>query len=78
MHLIGCSAVSAAGMAEMAGRIAPYMVLLIVWAVLPFILPRNITDLLVFAGIYAIAGFGSFRITFLRPRNLFWNCSIYR
>jgi branched-chain amino acid transport system permease protein len=42
----------------MAGRIAPYVVLLVVWAVLPFVLPRNITDLLVFAGIYAIAGFG--------------------
>jgi branched-chain amino acid transport system permease protein len=31
---------------------------LCLWAVLPFVLPRNLTDLLVFAGIYTIAGLG--------------------
>jgi len=31
---------------------------LIVWAVLPFIVPRNIADLLVFTGIYTVAGLG--------------------
>ena len=31
---------------------------LIVWAVLPFVVPRNIADLLVFTGIYTVAGLG--------------------
>jgi branched-chain amino acid transport system permease protein len=31
---------------------------LCLWALLPLVLPRNLTDLLVFAGIYTIAGLG--------------------
>jgi ABC-type branched-subunit amino acid transport system permease subunit len=31
---------------------------LVVWAILPLVLPRNLVDLLVFAGIYTIAGLG--------------------
>jgi branched-chain amino acid transport system permease protein len=31
---------------------------LIAWAILPLVLPRNLVDLLVFAGIYTIAGLG--------------------
>lgn len=45
----------------MAARIvlaALIVALLAVWAVLPAFLPRNLTDLLVFAGIYTIAGLG--------------------
>ena len=33
-------------------------VALVVWAALPFVVPRNIADLLVFTGIYTIAGLG--------------------
>jgi len=33
-------------------------ILLVVWAVLPFVLPRHAVDLLVFCGLYAIAGAG--------------------
>ena len=39
-------------------RRAPVLALLAVWAVLPLLLPRNLVDLLVFAGIYTIAGLG--------------------
>ena len=42
----------------MARRYAPLAVLLLVWAALPFALPRNLVDLLVFSGIYTIAGLG--------------------
>ena len=42
----------------MARRLAPVVVFLIAWAALPYILPRNIVDLIVFAGIYSIAGLG--------------------
>jgi ABC-type antimicrobial peptide transport system permease subunit len=31
---------------------------LVVWAVLPFVVPRYIADLLVFTGIYTVAGLG--------------------
>jgi len=31
---------------------------LVIWAALPFFVPRNIADLLVFTGIYTIAGLG--------------------
>lgn len=31
---------------------------LIIWAVLPFVVPRNVADLLVFTGIYTVAGLG--------------------
>ena len=31
---------------------------LVVWAALPFVVPRNVADLLVFTGIYSIAGLG--------------------
>ena len=31
---------------------------LVVWAVLPFVVPRNVADLLVFTGIYTVAGLG--------------------
>ena len=34
------------------------VVALVLWAILPLVLPRNLTDLLVFAGIYTIAGLG--------------------
>jgi branched-chain amino acid transport system permease protein len=33
-------------------------VALVFWAVLPFVVPRNVADLLVFTGIYTIAGLG--------------------
>src|ERR1700742_4678328 len=39
-------------------RLLPVLVVLSIWIVLPGILPRNLTDLLVFAGIYTIAGLG--------------------
>src|ERR1700761_1159243 len=39
-------------------RLLPVLVVLAIWIVLPGILPRNLTDLLVFAGIYTIAGLG--------------------
>jgi branched-chain amino acid transport system permease protein len=39
-------------------RLAPFVIILVIWAVLPQYLPRNLTDLLVFAGIYTIAGLG--------------------
>ncbi len=42
----------------MIGRVLPVAIVLLIWAVLPAALPRNITDLLVFAGIYTIAGLG--------------------
>lgn len=32
--------------------------MLVVWAALPFLVPRNITDLMVFTGIYTVAGLG--------------------
>jgi branched-chain amino acid transport system permease protein len=35
-----------------------WIVALVVWAVLPFVLPRHAVDLLVFCGLYAIAGAG--------------------
>ena len=31
---------------------------LLIWAVLPFVVPRNVADLLVFTGIYTVAGLG--------------------
>ena len=33
-------------------------VALVIWAILPFVVPRNIADLLVFTGIYTVAGLG--------------------
>ena len=39
-------------------RLAPGLGGLVVWAALPAVLPRNFVDLLVFAGIYTIAGLG--------------------
>jgi branched-chain amino acid transport system permease protein len=39
-------------------RLFALAVALLAWAVLPALLPRNLVDLLVFAGIYAIAGLG--------------------
>src|SRR3984957_21236517 len=39
-------------------RLLPVLILLAIWVALPQLLPRNITDLLVFAGIYTIAGLG--------------------
>jgi len=39
-------------------RYAALVLGLCAWAVLPFILPRNLVDLLVFAGIYTVAGLG--------------------
>ncbi|MEO7403529.1 MAG: branched-chain amino acid ABC transporter permease, partial [Burkholderiales bacterium] len=36
----------------------PFLLLVIVWAVLPFVLPRHFVDLLVFTAIFAIAGLG--------------------
>jgi branched-chain amino acid transport system permease protein len=39
-------------------RLLPVLILLAIWVALPQFLPRNITDLLVFAGIYTIAGLG--------------------
>ncbi|MGA8321397.1 MAG: branched-chain amino acid ABC transporter permease [Xanthobacteraceae bacterium] len=42
----------------MARRYLPLAVVLMVWAALPFALPRNLVDLLVFSGIYAVAGLG--------------------
>lgn len=39
-------------------RYAFIAVVLLVWAVLPFALPRNLVDLLVFSGIYTVAGLG--------------------
>lgn len=39
-------------------RLVALAVALLVWAALPALLPRNLVDLLVFAGIYAIAGLG--------------------
>jgi branched-chain amino acid transport system permease protein len=44
--------------ADVVARFAPLIILLAIWAVLPFFLPRNLTDLLVFAGIYAVGGLG--------------------
>ena len=42
----------------MTSRLFWIAVALAVWAVLPFVVPRNIADLLVFTGIYSIAGLG--------------------
>ena len=42
----------------MTSRLIWIAVALAVWAVLPFVVPRNIADLLVFTGIYSIAGLG--------------------
>lgn len=39
-------------------RLAPGLGALVVWVGLPAVLPRNFVDLLVFAGIYTIAGLG--------------------
>lgn len=39
-------------------RLLPALILVAVWIALPQLLPRNLTDLLVFAGIYTIAGSG--------------------
>jgi branched-chain amino acid transport system permease protein len=39
-------------------RPLPLLILLAIWIALPEVLPRNLTDLLVFAGIYTIAGLG--------------------
>lgn len=39
-------------------RLLPVLILLAIWIALPEVLPRNLTDLLVFAGIYTIAGLG--------------------
>jgi|SRR5215475_13037273 len=39
-------------------RALPLAIALLIWAVLPLGLPRNIVDLLVFSGIYTIAGLG--------------------
>ena len=42
----------------MTSRLSWIAVALAVWAVLPFVVPRNIADLLVFTGIYTVAGLG--------------------
>jgi branched-chain amino acid transport system permease protein len=39
-------------------RALPLVIVLLIWAALPLGLPRNIVDLLVFSGIYTIAGLG--------------------
>jgi branched-chain amino acid transport system permease protein len=39
-------------------RLLPMVIVLAIWVALPQFLPRNVTDLLVFAGIYTIAGLG--------------------
>jgi branched-chain amino acid transport system permease protein len=39
-------------------RLLPLLIVLAIWIALPQFLPRNVTDLLVFAGIYTIAGLG--------------------
>src|ERR1700743_3810293 len=39
-------------------RALPLVIVLFIWAALPLGLPRNIVDLLVFSGIYTIAGLG--------------------
>ncbi|MFO1079093.1 MAG: branched-chain amino acid ABC transporter permease [Reyranellaceae bacterium] len=42
----------------MRGKLIWLALALVVWAVLPLVVPRNIADLLVFTGIYSIAGLG--------------------
>jgi branched-chain amino acid transport system permease protein len=39
-------------------RYALLAIVLLIWAALPFALPRNLVDLLVFSGIYTVAGLG--------------------
>ena len=56
---MACSAVAAAAVAEAVAR-RPVLLLvgICLWAALPMLLTRSLTDLLVFAGIYTIAGLG--------------------
>ena len=42
----------------MTRRLLWIAVALVIWAMLPFVVPRNIADLLVFTGIYTVAGLG--------------------
>jgi branched-chain amino acid transport system permease protein len=56
---MACSVAPAGAAVEaMRGRLLVMVLGLCVWSLLPFLLPRNLTDLLVFAGIYTIAGLG--------------------
>lgn len=45
-------------MNEVTSRLLWIVAALVVWAALPFFVPRNVADLLVFTGIYTIAGLG--------------------